>query len=247
MLLSKSFDYSFNMNIFLKGLRFLLRRTGQLSQVYRMINGAYPTFEVLNPDTLKAVTLALQEAPQGDYYEFGLYKGFTFWFATQIAQALKKNKMRFYGFDSFEGLPEPKGIDKEPTVTGDRFAKGCISASEELVRELLKKHGADMNKISLFKGFFKDSLRPSLLSEQSLGPAAVILVDCDFYESTRDVLKFIPPLIQEGTIIIFDDWFITGKNAGQQLAVREWLERMPGVKFEDFCSFNFPKGFKIRK
>ena len=40
------------------------------------------------------------------------------------------------------------------------------------------------------------------------------------------MLKFITPLLQNGTVIIFDDWFTYKgmKNKGQQKAVDEWLK-----------------------
>ena len=47
----------------------------------------------------------------GDYYEFGLYRGYTFWSAQKSAEGLGLARMRFYGFDSFTGLPEVTGED----------------------------------------------------------------------------------------------------------------------------------------
>lgn len=42
--------------------------------------------------------------------EFGLFKGYSFWYTQRMVRELKRNSMRLFGFDSFAGLPEPQGI-----------------------------------------------------------------------------------------------------------------------------------------
>ena len=36
---------------------------------------------------------------------------------------------------------------------------------------------------------------------------AVVHFDCDLYESTRDALAAIAPVLQDGAMLLFDDWF----------------------------------------
>ena len=57
------------------------------------------------------------------------------------------------------------------------------------------------------------------------------MIDVDYYKSTVEVLSFIEPLLNDGTIIIFDDWFnYKGHpNRGEQKAFREWCQK-PEVK-----------------
>jgi len=45
------------------------------------------------------------------YYEFGLFKGFSLWFAERISHDYVGSDFHSYGFDSFEGLPDTK-VDK---------------------------------------------------------------------------------------------------------------------------------------
>jgi hypothetical protein len=187
----------------------------------------------------------MQKAPVGDYYEFGVYKGFSLWFATQVAEALDRPDMRFFGFDSFDGLPEPIGIDRQPDACGSTFARGNFCAGLELVRGFLTQYGTDMGKVTLIKGFFENVLAPKLVAEHGMRPAAVILIDCDLYESSRTVLTFLPSILQCGTIILFDDWLLTDENRGQRLAFREWMQRCPGLQLEDFCDFAGGKGFRV--
>jgi hypothetical protein len=189
----------------------------------------------------------LQGSPPGDYYEFGVYKGFSLWFATRIADALRNEDMRFFGFDSFDGLPEPKGVDREPDATGNTFARGNFCAGLELVRGFLARHGADMSRIILIPGFFEDVLAASLVSQHRMRPASVILIDCDMYESTSTVLGFLPQILQPGTAVLFDDWMLTDENKGQQLAFRQWQETHPEVQVADFCDFAGGKGFRVTR
>ena len=48
---------------------------------------------------------------------------------------------------------------------------------------------------------------------------------CFLLSSTKQVLNFITPILQNGTILIFDDWFTYKgiKNKGQQKAVSDWI------------------------
>lgn len=50
---------------------------------------------------------------KGDYLEFGVQTGDSFMTAFHFAKQLDLKQMRFYAFDSFEGLPEITGVDAE--------------------------------------------------------------------------------------------------------------------------------------
>ena len=60
-------------------------------------------FYSASPETPKAVirALTLNRDVQGQYYEFGLYKGYSFYRAVKASPGIKH-----FAFDSFEGLPE---------------------------------------------------------------------------------------------------------------------------------------------
>jgi O-methyltransferase len=69
-------------------------------------------------------------AHQGDYFEFGVFKGYTFWYAQERARRHELARMRFYGFDSFSGLPPVRGRD--PT-TLQEFDEGQYACSKDRV------------------------------------------------------------------------------------------------------------------
>src|SRR5438105_14023665 len=72
----------------------------------------------------------------GDYLEFGVFKGRTFVPAYHFAQRNNLKGMRFYGFDSFEGLPAIKGKDE-----GGEFLEGQYCLSFEQFTKLISKRG----------------------------------------------------------------------------------------------------------
>ncbi len=161
----------------------------------------------------------------GDYHEYGCHKAVTFRMALADAHRKGIDSMRFYAFDSFEGLPEPKGIDRFHL----HWKRGALTTSESHFMRLVRKQGKLVNRVETVKGFYNESLTPALQkSFQEKGrKIAFAFVDCDLYESTVDVLKFIDPLLQPGSVVYFDDFFhFQGDPArGEQKAIGEWLEK----------------------
>jgi O-methyltransferase len=192
------------------------------------------------PDVLiaivKAFDLQRQRAPgRRDllaghaYYEFGMYKGFSFWFAEQLAREYTDSNFRFLGFDSFEGLPQPQ-LDVEARV----FHKGQYRGSYEVVTRNLQRHKADFTKIRLYKGFYSKHVFDQLREKEQFPPVSVCLIDVDLYESCVLVLDFIKEYLVEGSILLFDDYNQIGENdnAGERRALIEFEKRNPGFKKE---------------
>ena len=163
---------------------------------------------------------------EGDYLEFGVYKCGTLIPAYHFSKSMGKNldKMRFYGFDSFEGLPEVKKSDNEGFK---HFSKGDYANSLSHVVSLLKKSKVNMSRVKLIKGWYNQVLNNDLRKKLFIKKAAVVWVDCDLYESTVPVLDFITPYLQDGTILVFDDWlcFRGNPEQGEQKAFSEWLKK----------------------
>lgn len=185
------------------------------------------------------------EGPEGDYYEFGLYRGYSFWHAQKAADRCELTSMRFFGFDSFEGLPTVEGKDKDRGI----FFSGDFACTRQEVEAQLIQHGFDMSRAELVEGFYDVSLRDEIKTELSLGPAAVVLIDCDLYQSTVPVLHFLRNLIQDGTVMLFDDWscFKDAPDAGEPRAFKEFLETHPEWRAEEWMDFPiYGKAFVMR-
>jgi len=158
-----------------------------------------------------AVEYANYERVAGDVMEFGVFGGLSL---ALLAKALsfdeEGRQRRLIGFDSFEGLPP----SAEPHV---RWQAGSC-ATNQAWHPLLPV-GEVVTPQAIGDLFATCGLPPPLLEVGRLAdtlPAAVpskydrvaiAHVDCDLYESTRAVLDGVAPALQDGTMILFDDWF----------------------------------------
>jgi Macrocin-O-methyltransferase (TylF) len=193
-----------------------------------------------NPEVLVALVRAfrLQEdshllAGYG-YYEFGLFKGASLWFAEQISREVTGKNFCFYGFDSFQGLPAPK-LEREARV----YSKGDFGCSLGEVTENLKKYRADFGRIRLYPGFFSPAHFARLAREQEFLPVSIALVDVDLYESTVPVLDFIGPYLVNGSLLLFDDYnqFGPDNTHGERRALLEFSQRYPTFRLEHLFDY----------
>jgi hypothetical protein len=184
--------------------------------------------------------------PAGDYYEFGLYRGYTFWYAQQAANRVGLSGMRFFGFDSFAGLPEVEGEDGQAAI----FIPGDYACTKAEVERQVTEHGFDWTRAALTEGYFDASLTPETKRALGAGPAALVMVDCDLYQSTVPVLAFIADRLQDGTVVLFDDWYCFGGAAdrGEPRAFREFLQRHPEWKAKPLMDFPaYGRAFVMRR
>ena len=67
----------------------------------------------------------------------------------------------------------------------------------------------------------------------------IAMIDCDLYESTVDVFRFLRGRLRDKSILVMDDWNCFGgdDNLGQRLALREFLASEPGLQIEPLCGY----------
>ena len=171
---------------------------------------------------------------EGNYFEFGVYKGKTFIPAYHLGQQYNLESMKFFAFDSFEGLPQPTEIEGN-----DRFYASQYACSLNQFKNILQNNNVNLEKVTCIEGFYDKSLTKEI--QQSMLPmkASIVWIDCDLYESTQPVLEFILPFLQNGTIICFDDWFSYAGHPlkGEIRATSEWLQKYPNIKLIDYKDF----------
>jgi len=179
------------------------------------------------------------EAPttqQGDYYEFGVFKGHTFLHAQLAAGELGRHTMRFFGFDSFEGLPPAVGVD---LTKEQHFYAGQYACSLDRVKNELTRRGVDWSRTFLIKGYFSDTLHAQTRAQYNMSKASVVLLDSDLYESATAALEFLIPLLVDQTILIMDDWnaFDRDDSRGERLALAEFLQAHPQWQAEPWFHY----------
>jgi hypothetical protein len=159
-----------------------------------------------------------KDGTTGDYLEFGVYRGTSFVAAHDAAARHGFNDMRMFAFDSFGGLPNSEGV----------FNEGDFLSDEDLFRRIVHKAGVPTERVHVVRGLYDDTCNDETVRTHALERAAVIHVDCDLYTSTKTVLAFCEPLLQPGTVLMFDDWYAFGDESdemGEAKAFDEWSQK----------------------
>jgi O-methyltransferase len=169
---------------------------------------------------------------KGNFAEFGVFKGKTTIEAWKAAYRHGLSDMNFWLFDSFEGLPEVKGID-----AGGQFVTNEFSNSRTDYENRLKENGLDFNRLEIVEGFFDESLPKTKTNELF----SVVFIDCDLYESTVPVLNWLTDKLVDGAVLCFDDWYCFNGRAdkGEQKATAEWLEANPSISLMPYREFHW--------
>ncbi len=121
-----------------------------------------------------------------DYLEFGVCGGQSFeWW-------LKSNKhldSKFYGFDTFEGLPENWGAF---------FNKGDMHAEVPQLTD---------HRAEFIKGLFQQTIPPFLQSHDLRNNKRKVLhLDADLFSSTLFSLSMLFPYLKKNDILFFDEF-----------------------------------------
>jgi hypothetical protein len=170
---------------------------------------------------------------EGSYLEFGCADGGSLADAFRASRRWRLDNMKFFAFDSFEGLPEPTGLDADKFR---RYEKGEFACNIDKYKRNIRIQGTDLKFVTIVPGWYDQSLTLEAKKNLPIQRAAVIWIDCDLYESTVPVLDFVTGYIQDGTVIIFDDWFsYKGRtDRGEARAFKEWLVRNPSFKANEY-------------
>jgi hypothetical protein len=157
------------------------------------------------------------------FFEFGVYEGKSLlMFYDLYKKYLSIENSSFYGFDSFQGLPEEIKDKNNPSYC----SKGEYSVAGNI------SEGLNQEKIKIVKGFFSESLTEDFAASlnQKIG---LLHIDCDIYTSTYQALDFCfkNNLIVPGTIIMYDDWGgyhekqVNEFECGEGLAHKEIMQK----------------------
>jgi O-methyltransferase len=187
----------------------------------------------------KAFYITAHDSTLGCYLEFGVFTGSSFNFAMKVNKKIDKlfgkSDCEFFGFDSFSGFGEISENDRNPS-----FQDNIFSVNEKKVLKNIKKFSKGQES-RIIKGFYKDTIKDKTTSDLNIGKARVVMIDCDLKESAKLALEFIKPSIQEGTIILFDDYvfFKGSKEKGEYGAFSDFKKKYPEILFRRAYDYGY--------
>jgi len=152
---------------------------------------------------------------EGDVVECGVGRGLTIFTLGHFMS--RAGSRRLYGFDSFEGFPEPTAADasmRRP-VKGDLWSDTRLSHVRDHFRRGDLTEFFD-ERVTLVPGFFSRTL-PGAGEPLRI---ALLNLDVDLYESYRACLQFLGPRVTG--IIVYDE-YRSPKWPGATKAVDEAL------------------------
>ena len=146
---------------------------------------------------------AVNVGKSGPWLEFGVHQGRS---ARWLLGHLPADG-QLHLFDSFAGLP---------AAWGDRLPQGHFALDRK------ERPRFNDRRVRMHVGLFADTL-PGYRKANPV-PPALVHIDCDLYESTRDVLAGIGSLIGPGCILACDELYnFEGYEAHEYRALTEWL------------------------
>jgi len=154
------------------------REFAEKNQGVPVFPNRYEQYKYIYHDILKDVPI--------DYLEFGVFRGDSIreWcFLSTSADS------RFYGFDTFTGLPERWFRD---------FDKGAFSTGGEIPT-------LQDRRVNFIKGLFQDTLH-DFLKNYHRKNIIVLHMDADLYSSTLFVLISMHQYLKKGDVLMFDDF-----------------------------------------
>jgi O-methyltransferase len=182
-------------------------------------------------DRLKLYQYILEKEGLGNkplhYLEFGVAGGtsFSWWLA-----ANKHSGSLYFGFDTFEGLPEDWHF----------YKKGDMGYDVPVLQDA---------RASFIKGLFQDTLYGFLDNYRKNIPGGdatrVIHLDADLYSSTLFALTMLAPYLRNGDILFFDEFNVPN----HEFAAWNDFVRSYYIKYEVMGAVNnfYQTCFKILK
>jgi hypothetical protein len=138
----------------------------------------------------------------GNIVECGVGKGNSFLTLVSLTQDESAGR-DVWGFDSFEGFPEPSVHDK--SIRNIKRGDLNVSTVDSIKKFLTHKGGIDYkflnNHVKLVKGFFNESLK-----KYDGKPIAILHLDVDMHDSYKDCLEQLWPYVAPGGVVLFDEY-----------------------------------------
>jgi O-methyltransferase len=145
-------------------------------------------------------TIVAEDIP-GDIVETGVWHGGSMMLASAVLDSLGDSQRRIWCCDSFEGMPVPTVHDQSFSGSEDFSDLDYIRVGLERVKDNFRRFRVLTDRVHFLKGWFSATL-PTAPIEQ----IALLRLDGDLYESTRDALVPLYPRVSSGGFVLVDDY-----------------------------------------
>lgn len=154
----------------------------------------------------------------GDIAEFGCWNGANLMYLAKLAALLQPHSpKRVFGFNNFEGLPEPSPEDGDYASTQTGSYLGNL---DTLTKAISLFHMEE--KVVLVKGDALETI-PKFYSINTEMFLSFAYLDFDLYEPTKAALSLIEDCISVGGVIVFDE-ACTPEWPGETFAMKQYLQ-----------------------
>lgn len=164
-----------------------------------------PRTALLSRAAILRMVVGLAYEIPGHIMEFGVAEGASTRVIRREADKMEKHfdnngKKQIFACDSFQGLQE----------TYEGLEVGAFACEPPKI-----------SGVEIVEGFFEESLTDALA--QRVGKVAFASLDADLYSSTTTVLDWLTPLLQSGSLLLFDEFL--GEDEAEKRAFEDWQER----------------------
>lgn len=196
----------------------------------------------------RAVEYVNYEAVRGDIVEFGVFTGISLALLARAHSFDPKGMARrIGGFDSFQGLPgstEEHARWQPGDCSSNHSWHPLLRVGEPVTPDVTLRlfESCALDAPLLHVGPFEETFPKAFPTAHP--QVALVHFDCDLYESTRDALAAIAPVLEDGALLLFDDWFHYRGHPGKGesrafsefLATHSQWDAVPYQPYATFCN-----------
>ena len=192
-----------------------IRSLHEFRSIYRVLPNTMLSLPRL-ANAYDCVVSINKEGIEGDIVECGVWSGGCVGLMALAHNESGKIRREFHLFDSFEGLHQPSLKDTdfldEPLLsngTAELKATGaCVGGSREFVEDfLVNRLNLNPQTLRFHVGWFRDTIP---IAAPGIDKIALLRLDGDLYESTKQALEGLYEQVQPGGYVIIDDFGFAG-------------------------------------
>jgi len=135
--------------------------------------------------------------------------------ACAVMDCSQQSVRRVHLFDTFDGVPEIGERDKFKSAQVAQQLRDQTKCALQIVQDYMEEWGIPADLLVYHEGRLEETLPPL-----SLFPIALLRIDCDLYDGTQAVLRYLYPSVSERGITVMDDYAFEGCR----LAFQETLD-----------------------